>query len=75
MLCTQILKHNNNAVVFPLFFLVQVQRVSQYDKYVNELYNRTSPHHADAENLKEAASTVRSVSIELKCFIDIGRKS
>ncbi|XP_072036753.1 LOW QUALITY PROTEIN: uncharacterized protein [Amphiura filiformis] len=39
----------------------QVQRVSQYDKYINELYNRTPPHHTDADTLKEAASTVRSM--------------
>ena len=45
------------------FFLFQVQRISAYDAYLNELLSETPKDHPDFEDLTKAAKKVSSVSI------------
>ena len=43
----------------------QVQRIPEYDKYLNELLTDTDPEHPDYEQLSRAAAKVHSVSMHL----------
>ncbi|KAL3882115.1 hypothetical protein ACJMK2_028486, partial [Sinanodonta woodiana] len=38
-----------------------VQRIPEYDKYLNDLLEKTDPSHSDYEDLKKAASKVRNM--------------
>ena len=44
------------------FVLFQVQRIPEYDKYLNELLQETDQSHPDFDDLKRAADKVRNVS-------------
>ena len=46
-----------------LFCIFQVQRIPEYDKYLNELLQETDQSHPDFEDLKRAADKVRNVSM------------
>ena len=48
-------------IVFALLFF-QVQRIPEYDKYLNELLQETDQSHPDFDDLKRAADKVRNVS-------------
>ncbi|KAK3593139.1 hypothetical protein CHS0354_018271 [Potamilus streckersoni] len=39
----------------------KVQRIPEYDKYLNDLLEKTDPSHSDYEDLKKAATKVRNM--------------
>ena len=54
------------------FCILQVQRIPEYDKYLNELLQETDQSHPDFEDLKRAADKVRNVStVTLTCLCNI----
>ena len=51
-----------NLCIMVCFVLFQVQRIPEYDKYLNELLQETDQSHPDFDDLKRAADKVRNVS-------------
>ena len=42
--------------------MLQIKRIPEYDKYLNELLDETDSSHPDFEDLTKAANRVKNVS-------------
>lgn len=48
--------------------MLQIKRIPEYDKYLNELLDETDSSHPDFEDLTKAANRVKNVSFRQVVF-------